>query len=155
MIPWNGIAELQGTGFAEWGDAGATSWLQTTAPVTGGDEFMIRFAIWDTGDMALDSTALMLSKDAQSLNAEQLASKANVYFNALFLRPEASNVQVTHAFSSPEQGSFKLIVTGSATIDVRGTITSWTRRLPSSMTALIICSSSASRIPCSPPRSVC
>ena len=40
-----------------------------------------------------------------------------------------------------------------ATIAVRGTITSWSRRSPSSMTALIICSSSASRIPCSPPRS--
>ncbi len=37
---------------------------------------------------------------------------------------------------------------------IRGTITSWTRRLPSSMTALIICSSSASRIPCSPPCSM-
>ena len=40
-----------------------------------------------------------------------------------------------------------------AMIATRGTITSWTRRPPSSMTALIICSSSASRMPCSPPRS--
>ena len=38
-------------------------------------------------------------------------------------------------------------------IATRGTITSCTRRSPSSMTALIICSSSASRTPCSPPRS--
>ena len=42
---------------------------------------------------------------------------------------------------------------GRATIAIRGTMTSWRRRSPSSMTALIICSSSASRIPCSPPRS--
>src|SRR5262249_45313167 len=66
---------------------------------------------------ALDSTALMLSRDAQGMNAEQLATKAGTYFNALFVRPEASNVQVTHQFSSPQQGSFKLIVSASATVD--------------------------------------
>lgn len=53
---------LAGTGFggiAEWGDAGSTGWLVTTAPVTGGEQFSIRFAIWDTGDSALDSTVLV------------------------------------------------------------------------------------------------
>jgi hypothetical protein len=52
-----GEAELQGTGFEL--SAGATTWLQTTAPITGGEEFSIRWAIWDTGDAALDSTALV------------------------------------------------------------------------------------------------
>jgi Flp pilus assembly protein TadG len=66
---------------------------------------------------ALDSTALMLSKDAQSLTTAQLDSKASVYFNALFHRPEASNVQVTQQFSSPQEGSFNIKVTGSATIN--------------------------------------
>src|SRR5262245_29223261 len=54
---------------------------------------------------ALDSAALMLSKDAQSLTAAQLDSKATTYFNALFHRPEASNVQVTQQFSSPQAGN--------------------------------------------------
>jgi hypothetical protein len=54
-----GTSELQGTGFDVWNDAGATSWLQTQAPVTGGQEFTIRFAIWDTGDDAWDSTVLV------------------------------------------------------------------------------------------------
>jgi hypothetical protein len=54
-----GIAELQGTGFDTWDDAGATSWLTTTAPIKGGEEFSIRFAIWDTGDQAWDSTVLI------------------------------------------------------------------------------------------------
>jgi hypothetical protein len=56
-----GTADLDGTGFGgEWfGDAGATSWLQTTAPIKGGEEFSIRFAIWDTGDQILDSTVLL------------------------------------------------------------------------------------------------
>lgn len=62
-----GSAELQGTGFdtlseAGWGMkgyAGGTVWLATQAPITGGEEFSIRLAIWDTGDQALDSTALV------------------------------------------------------------------------------------------------
>ena len=54
-----GTSELAGTGFDTWDDAGATSWLVTTAPVDGGDEFTIRFAIWDTGDSAWDSTVLL------------------------------------------------------------------------------------------------
>jgi Flp pilus assembly protein TadG len=65
---------------------------------------------------ALDSTALMLSRDAQNLNEGQLNSKATGYFNALFNRPEATNVQVTPQFSSPQQGNFKLTVSGTATM---------------------------------------
>jgi Flp pilus assembly protein TadG len=65
---------------------------------------------------ALDSTALMLSKDAQNLSATDLASKANTYFAALFTRPEASNVQLSVAMSSPQEGSFTLDITGSTTL---------------------------------------
>jgi Flp pilus assembly protein TadG len=66
---------------------------------------------------ALDSTALMLSRDAQTLDAAQLDSKASLYFNALFHRPEAKNVQVQQQFSSPQQGSFNIKVIASATVD--------------------------------------
>jgi hypothetical protein len=57
----NGAAELVGTGFADgWGeDAGATVWLQSQAPIAGGEEFTIRFAIWDTQDQIYDSTVLV------------------------------------------------------------------------------------------------
>jgi hypothetical protein len=62
-----GTGELLGTGFDAWDtyllppiqNAGATSWLATTAPVDPGDEVMIRFAIWDTGDDQWDSTTLI------------------------------------------------------------------------------------------------
>jgi hypothetical protein len=54
-----GTGELSGTGFDTWDDAGATSWLVTTSPVDGGSEVTIRFAIWDTGDAAWDSTVLI------------------------------------------------------------------------------------------------
>jgi hypothetical protein len=55
----SGASELAGTGFDLWGDAGATRWLTTRAPVKGGAELSIRFAIWDTADQALDSTVLV------------------------------------------------------------------------------------------------
>lgn len=54
-----GTSALQGTGFDTWNDAGGTSWLKTQAPIKGGDEVSIRFAIWDTGDQSYDSTALI------------------------------------------------------------------------------------------------
>jgi hypothetical protein len=52
----SGPSELAGTLFEQ---DGGTSWLVTTAPVDPGGEFTIRFAIWDTGDTALDSTVLI------------------------------------------------------------------------------------------------
>jgi Flp pilus assembly protein TadG len=66
---------------------------------------------------ALDSTALMLSRDAQGMTTGQLSTKASGYFNAMFNRPEASNVQITPQLTSPQQGSFTLSVTGSATLN--------------------------------------
>jgi len=37
----------------------ATGWLTSSAPVKGGEEITLRWAIWDTGDSALDSTVLV------------------------------------------------------------------------------------------------
>jgi Flp pilus assembly protein TadG len=66
--------------------------------------------------MALDSTALMLSKEAQGLNTAQLGTKATAYFNALFHRPEVSNVQITQEFGSPALSTFSLKITGTTTL---------------------------------------
>jgi hypothetical protein len=57
-----GTAQLQGTGFDELqrlGPHAATGWLNTQAPIAPGQEFTIRFAIWDMGDPILDSTVLV------------------------------------------------------------------------------------------------
>ncbi len=65
-----GVGDLAGTGFDIWdgakynggmdyGGAGATSWLESQAPVKGGSIFSIRFAMWDTGDNQFDSTTLV------------------------------------------------------------------------------------------------
>jgi hypothetical protein len=55
----SGPGDLAGTGFDTWGDAGATSWLKTQAPVKGGETINVRFTIWDAGDQNLDSTVLV------------------------------------------------------------------------------------------------
>jgi Flp pilus assembly protein TadG len=66
---------------------------------------------------AIDSTALMLSKEASTLDPGQLGAKATAYFNALFVRPEAYNVSISQTFTSPQQGSFSITVSGSGTVD--------------------------------------
>lgn len=57
----DGPEALAGTGFDQWAaqGAGGTSWLETQAPIEGGAEFTLRFAIWDTGDSDFDSTAIL------------------------------------------------------------------------------------------------
>ncbi len=56
-----GQTPLRNTGFDSSlsGPHAATGWLTTTAPVTGGTEITLRFAIWDSGDGQLDSTVLL------------------------------------------------------------------------------------------------
>jgi Flp pilus assembly protein TadG len=65
---------------------------------------------------AVDSTALMLSKDAQTLTTAQLNQKANDYFNALFNRTDVAGIAITPVFTSPQQGSFRLDVAGSGQV---------------------------------------
>jgi hypothetical protein len=57
-----GTKELEGTGF--WDPSrptenGATSWLETKAPVEPGETITIQFMVWDTGDHILDSSVLL------------------------------------------------------------------------------------------------
>jgi len=63
---------------------------------------------------ALDSTALMLSRDAGTLSNTDLQTKAKNYFNAMFSRPDATGVTVSATYSATA-GS-QLIVNGSAKV---------------------------------------
>jgi Flp pilus assembly protein TadG len=65
---------------------------------------------------AVDSTALMLSKDALGLTNAQLATKAQAVFSALFNRTEVNNIVLTPVFSNPSQGSFKLDLTATGLV---------------------------------------
>ncbi|MBX3182314.1 MAG: choice-of-anchor L domain-containing protein [Polyangiaceae bacterium] len=51
-----GTALLAGTGFEP---AASTGWLQTVVPIVPGQEYRLRFAIWDAGDDILNSTVLI------------------------------------------------------------------------------------------------
>ena len=62
---------------------------------------------------ALDSTSLMLSKEASTDTATQLQTNAQNYFLALFTRTEAKNITVTANFTS---GSTAMIVTANAEV---------------------------------------
>ena len=66
---------------------------------------------------ALDASALMLSKDAQTLTTENLAQKTGDDFRAQFTRPEAYDVQVASEFTQPAQGNFLLKLTASAKVN--------------------------------------
>ena len=63
---------------------------------------------------ALDSTALMLSKEAATDTSAQLQQNAVKYFTALFTRPEATNVSIVASYTS--SGGTSLLVNGSAVV---------------------------------------
>ena len=63
---------------------------------------------------ALDTAALMISKDASSLSASQISTKAQAYFSALYNHPEATNVSITAAYTPSSGGTpAKVVMTGS------------------------------------------
>src|SRR4051812_24580794 len=63
---------------------------------------------------ALDSTALMLAKDAATVSDSTLQTNAMNYFKALFTRPEAQNIVVSASYAAT--GGSKVVVNGSATV---------------------------------------
>jgi Flp pilus assembly protein TadG len=67
---------------------------------------------------ALDSTALMLSKDlsAGSITAAQIQTKAQGYFTGLYTNKNASNVSVTATYTASSSQGSTIEVDGSATM---------------------------------------
>ncbi len=65
---------------------------------------------------ALDTAALMISKDASGLTASQITSKAQGYFNALYNHPEANGVAVSAAYSANTGTGAQIVMNGSATM---------------------------------------
>ena len=64
---------------------------------------------------ALDSTALMLAKNAATMTDGQLQSAANSYFKALFTKPEAKSVTVTASLSTTN--GYSLTLNSTAVMD--------------------------------------
>jgi Flp pilus assembly protein TadG len=65
---------------------------------------------------ALDSTALILSKDAQTMTTAQLNAKALAVFLANFHRSEVTGVSVDPIFTTPAPGSFALQIKASGSV---------------------------------------
>ena len=72
---------------------------------------------------ALDSTSLMMSKEAQKLVGtdveigDQLDTKAKAVFYALFKKAEAQNITLTSKYTPLEDNRFNFKMTGSATVN--------------------------------------
>lgn len=65
---------------------------------------------------ALDTAALMISRDAAGLTAAQITQKATDYFNALYNHPEALNVAITATYTNSAAAGSKIVLTGSGTM---------------------------------------
>lgn len=66
---------------------------------------------------ALDTAALMISKDASTLTAAQITTKAQGYFNALYNHPEATNISVSAAYTPSSGGTAaKVVMTASGKV---------------------------------------
>ncbi len=72
---------------------------------------------------ALDSTALMMSREAQPLMhmqaadvAAQLDSKAKAVFQALFNKADAHNISLSSEFTALNDNRFRFKITGNATV---------------------------------------
>jgi Flp pilus assembly protein TadG len=63
---------------------------------------------------AIDSTALMLSKQAAGLTTTQLSQQASALFNALFTRTDVGSIVITPSYTT--SGGSQLTVTGSGNV---------------------------------------
>lgn len=66
---------------------------------------------------ALDATALMLSREAATLNSGDLQSKASNYFNAMFTRPDTANVAISVSYTT--NGGSAVTVNGAVTMSTQ------------------------------------
>jgi len=72
---------------------------------------------------ALDSATLMLSKEANGLNQDQLQQKARDYFLALINRPEINDITVqAPVYGTSGGSSLTLVVTGNVKSDFMGIV---------------------------------
>ncbi len=66
---------------------------------------------------ALDTAALMISKDATSnMTAAQINQKAQAYFSALYNHPEAQSVVVNATYTNSTAQGSQVVLTGSASM---------------------------------------
>jgi Flp pilus assembly protein TadG len=96
----------------------AITFALATLPIVGSVGFAVDYShansVKAAMQAALDSTALMLSKEATTDTNTQLQANALKYFTALFTRPEAKSITVTVSYDG-SAGS-QLVVNSSALV---------------------------------------
>jgi Flp pilus assembly protein TadG len=96
----------------------AITFAFATLPVIGAIGTAIDFshanAVKADMQAALDSTALMLSKNVASMTNSELQAQARSYFTSIFSRPDATNINVSAAYSTA--GGSSLAVSASASV---------------------------------------
>jgi len=66
---------------------------------------------------ALDSTALMLAKEASTVSSAQLQTDALSYFTALFTKPEATTISISATYTTTDGP--KVVVNGTANVPTK------------------------------------
>ncbi len=96
----------------------AITFALATLPIVGTVGFAVDYShanqVKAAMQAALDSTALMLSKDAATTSKKDLQTKASTYFKALFTPAEATNVTISASYT--ESGGSHVVVNGSAAV---------------------------------------
>jgi Flp pilus assembly protein TadG len=96
----------------------ALTFAMATLPIIGGVGAAVDFSransIKTAMQAALDSTALMLSKEAATDTASQLQTNATAYFKALFNRADAPNPTITASYSN--SGGSVVLVNGAVSM---------------------------------------
>ncbi len=96
----------------------AITFAFATLPIIAGVGFAVDYshanAVKVALQSALDSTALMISKEAATDSADTLNTNAGLYFRALFTRPEATNVTVSAEYTTT--GGTSVVLNASADV---------------------------------------
>ena len=96
----------------------AITFALATLPIVGTVGFAVDYShansVKAAMQAALDSTALMVSKNAASISSADLQTEAKSYFTALFTRPEAKNITITATYTTT--GGSQVVVNGAAAV---------------------------------------
>ena len=114
---WNAQRSLRRFSRAKSGNV-AITFAIATLPVIGGVGAAVDYshanAVKVALQAALDSTALMLSKEAANDTSTTLQANASKYFNAMFTRPEGTNLALTATYTTT--GGSAVVVNGQVDV---------------------------------------
>jgi Flp pilus assembly protein TadG len=118
MTFWTKLRRTAGAFRTANGGNIAITFALATLPLVGTVGFAVDYShansVKAAMQAALDSTALMLAKDAATVTSAQLQTNATNYFNALFTRPEATGINIVATYTT--SGGSKVVVNGSANV---------------------------------------